>query len=86
MAQLLESGHAKSFPEAYQKAIRFNDDVWAKEQQRQLTARRSTSNQAQIAKAKAIAVSPRSRTPGVASSSNHKDRRSAIEAAFEQFE
>ena len=61
MAQLLESGLARNLQEAYDKAIRFNDDIWQKYQAKQAPA---TPNPVQIAaQKKAKAVSTRSAAP-----------------------
>lgn len=84
MAQLLEQGLANDLKTAYAKAVRLNDDVWAKEQDRLLKSRQEqVSKQQQVAKAKAKAVSPRSVTPnGLVATSDKKDRRSAIADAM----
>jgi hypothetical protein len=80
MAQLLELGKAPDLETAYKKAVRMNDDVWALEQERLLASARQTSNKAQqVAKAKTVAVSPKSSTPrGTVSTTEKKDRRSLI--------
>ncbi|CAB4122006.1 hypothetical protein UFOVP20_40 [uncultured Caudovirales phage] len=81
MAQLLENNLASDLETAYAKAVRLEDHVWAKEQDRLLKQATQTSNKAQqVAKAKAVAVSPRSVTPnGVVASSDKKDRRSMLD-------
>lgn len=86
MAQLLERGLATDLQTAYSKAVRLQDDVWAKEQDRLLrTASTQASKQQQVAKAKATAVSPRSVTPnGVVATSDKKDRRSMLEEQLAQ--
>jgi hypothetical protein len=80
MAQLLELGAAPDLETAYKKAVRMNDDVWALEQERLLASARQTSSKAQqVAKAKTVAVSPKSSTPrGTVSTTEKKDRRSLI--------
>jgi hypothetical protein len=80
MAQLLELGKAPDLETAYKKAVRMNDDVWALEQERLLASAKQTSNKAQqVAKAKTVAVSPKSSTPrGTVSTTEKKDRRSLI--------
>jgi hypothetical protein len=80
MAQLLERGQAQDLKTAYTKAIRLNDEVWAKEQDRLLSdARKQASKATQVAKAKAAAVSPRSVTPnGQVNATDKKDRRSIL--------
>ena len=84
MAQLLEQGLASDLETAYAKAVRLQDDVWTKEQERLLNqAQAKSSKQQQVAKAKAKAVSPRSVTPnGLVATSDKKDRRSAIADAM----
>jgi hypothetical protein len=81
MAQLLERGLASDLETAYAKAVRLNDDVWSKEQQRLLQqATHQASKAQQVAKAKAVAVSPRSVTPnGVVATNDKKDRRSMLD-------
>ena len=81
MAQLLELGKAPDLETAYKKAVRMNDDVWALEQERLLASARQTSSKAQqVAKAKTVAVSPKSSTPrgNVTNTTEKKDRRSLI--------
>jgi hypothetical protein len=81
MAQLLENGLANNLETAYAKAVRLQDDVWSKEQERMLKAATQQASKAQqVAKAKAVAVSPRSVTPnGVVATSDKKDRRSMLD-------
>ena len=85
MAQLLESGMAQNLEGAYAKAVRMQDDVWQVEQERLLsTAMAGSQRSQQVAKAKAAAVSIKSSTPsGVATGQSKKDRRSALEDAFD---
>ena len=80
MAQLLELGKAQDLETAYKKAVRMNDDVWALEQERLLATAKQASNKAQqVAKAKTVAVSPKSSTPrGTVNTTEKKDRRSII--------
>jgi len=80
MAQLLERGLANDLESAYAKAVRLNDDVWTQEQERLLSqAVKQQSSAQQVAKAKSVAVSPRSVTPkGTAQTSDKKDRRSIL--------
>ncbi len=86
MAQLLESGLAVDLQTAYAKAIRMDDAIWAKEQERQSQANQSTTQARQaVAKAKAAAVSPRSATPsGTVGKTGPKDLRSVIESSYEE--
>jgi len=80
MAQLLELGKAQDLETAYKKAVRMNDEVWAIEQERLLSSAKQASNKAQqVAKAKTVAVSPKSSTPrGTVNTTEKKDRRSLI--------
>lgn len=80
MAQLLELGKAPDLETAYKKAVRMNDDVWALEQERLLANAKQASNKAQqVAKAKTVAVSPKSSTPrGKVDTAEKKDRRALI--------
>ena len=84
MAQLLEQGLATDLKTAYAKAVRLNDDVWQKQEDRLLKSRQEqVTKQQQVAKAKAKAVSPRSVTPnGLVATSDKKDRRSALADAM----
>ena len=80
MAQLLELGKAQDLETAYKKAVRMNDDVWALEQERLLTnAKQASSKAQQVAKAKTVAVSPKSSTPrGTVATTDKKDRRALL--------
>jgi hypothetical protein len=86
MAQLLENGIAKDLETAYTKAIRLNEDVWQKEQERLVkTATGQREKQLQVSKAKAKAVSPRSVTPTtMVATSDKKDRKSILEAQLNE--
>lgn len=88
MAQLLELGKAQDLETAYAKAVRLNDEVWAKEQERLLTdAKKQASRSSQVARAKATAVSPKSVTPnGVQAKVEAKDRRSMLMAQLAEAE
>jgi len=85
MIQLLQSGVATTLEDAYEKAIRLDDDLFQKSQQsRQAeaeTERKSAANRAAKA-AKAAAVSVRSSTPGATTSTKAQDRRALL---LEQF-
>ena len=85
MITLLQSGVATTLEDAYEKAIRLNDDLFQKSQQsRQAeaeTERKSAANRAAKA-AKAAAVSVRSSTPGATTSAKAQDRRALL---LEQF-
>jgi len=86
MAQLLENGIAKDLETAYTKAIRLNEEVWQKEQERLVkTATGQREKQMQVSKAKAKAVSPRSVTPtSQVATSDKKDRKSILEAQLNE--
>lgn len=86
MAQLLESGMAPNLEAAYHQAVRLEDSVWQIEQDRLLNAARQESAKTlHVAKAKAAAVSVKSATPNsTAVSQSTKDRRSALESAFDE--
>jgi hypothetical protein len=80
MAQLLENGLAPDLETAYAKAVRLNDEVWSAEQNRLLEQTKQAAIKAQqVAKAKSVAVSPKSVTPsGKVVSTEKKDRKSII--------
>jgi hypothetical protein len=86
MIQLLNSGVAKDLDDAYQKAIRLDNDLCTKHQQASQgqadAAKREASNRAAKA-ARAAAVSVKSSTPGAATSTKAQDRRSLL---MEQFD
>ena len=86
MAQLLEKGIATDLKTAYTKAIRLNEDVWQKEQERLVkTATGQREKQMQVSKAKAKAVSPRSVTPTtMVATSDKKDRKSMLESQLNE--
>lgn len=86
MAQLLESGAAQDLKTAYDKAIRLHDDIWNAEQAaKQAAAQKATqtAQAAQVAKAKAAAVSTRTATPSGGAAQTTKGIRAAIESAIE---
>ena len=87
MIQLLQSGVVGTLEEAYEKAIRLNDDLYQQIQQRSQaeaeTAKRESANRAAKA-AKAAAVSVKSSTPGNRTTTTKaQDRRSML---LEQFD
>jgi hypothetical protein len=88
MAQLLELGKAQDLETAYAKAVRMNDEAWKYEQDKLLkSATQQASKAAQVAKAKATAVSPKSVTPsGSVNSVDKKDRRSLLAAQLGEAE
>ena len=85
MIQLLQSGVATTLDDAYEKAIRLNDDLFQQVQQgRQAKAeaeRKAAANRA-AKSAKAAAVSVRSSTPGAVTNTKAQDRRAML---LEQF-
>lgn len=86
MAQLLAQGQAGDLKQAYDKAMRLNDDVWGKQQEKLLEqTRKEAIKQAQIQKAKSAAVSVKTTTPsGVTSDGvDKKDRQAVLRAAME---
>jgi len=86
MIQLLNSGVAKDLDDAYQKAIRLDNDLFTKHQQASQgqadAAKREASNRAAKA-ARAAAVSVKSSTPGAATSTKAQDRRSLLMQQFD---
>lgn len=87
MAQLLEQGGAKDLDDAYEKAKWNVPEVRELEIQKLVSkTQNQASRQQQVAKAKAVAVSPRSVTPnGVVATSDKKDRRSMLESQLDNF-
>jgi hypothetical protein len=86
MIQLLNSGVAQDLQDAYEKAIRLDNDLFTKHQQASQgqadAAKREASNKAAKA-ARAAAVSVKSSTPGAATNTKAQDRRSML---MEQFD
>lgn len=86
MAQLLESRVATDLQDAYEKAIRLDDGVWAKVQAEKAQSSAQASAK-KVADKKATAVSPRSSAPtGRVAVAGGNDIRSALGAAFEQYQ
>ncbi len=87
MDRLLKSGEATDLPTAYTKAVRLNDDIWEAEQAAKTAAALSATQrvqQAQVGKAKATAVSPRTATPSAeAGTGKAKGIRANLESAFD---
>lgn len=85
MIQLLQSGVSATLEDAYEKAIRLNDDLFQKAQQSQQAEaeaeRKAAANRAAKA-AKAAAVSVKSSTPGATATTKAQDRRALL---LEQF-
>lgn len=86
MAQLLETGFATSMQDAYDKALRLNDELFQKhlaEQQQGSEAERRRKAGEAAARARSAAVSPRSSTPtgsAATASAQGGDIRSILEA------
>lgn len=79
MAQLLETGLAHDLNTAYAKAVWMQDDT------RQAMQSALVPKADPVVKAKRTAVSPKSATPsGQVATSGAKDRRAALEEAFDQ--
>lgn len=87
MAGLLQAGLAPDLQTAYDKAIRMHDDIWQKEQARQAEAQAAEAARKQtetVAKAKAIAVSPKGSSPsGKVIAAQPTDRRAQIADALD---
>ena len=86
MIQLLQSGVAGTLEDAYEKAIRLNDDIFSQTQQRsqaEAAAQKSSSANRAAKAAKAAAVSVKSSTPGSKTTTKAQDRRSML---LEQFD
>lgn len=69
MALLLERGKAEDLKSAYDKALRFHDDIWSQEQQKHAAAQaaeKARENAARVQRARSNAVSPASATTGAA--------------------
>lgn len=82
MAGLLQAGMAQDLQTAYDKAIRLNDDVWQQEQTRST----NTGIQAQVAaaaKAKTLAISPKSATPSGTKTGDGKGLREQLRDQFD---
>lgn len=85
MAGLLQSGMANDLQDAYDKAIRLNDDVFQKIQAEQ--AQKSEAAQREkVAAAKAKVLSPKSATPTASTTSGGKSASTARDAIMQAFE
>jgi hypothetical protein len=85
MIQLLQGGMANNLVEAHQKALRLNPELY----DRQLQAQQASANVQKIGQvdkaakaARAAAVSVKSSTPGVATTTKAQDRRSMLVEQF----
>jgi hypothetical protein len=88
MITLLQSGVASTLQDAYEKALRLDNDLFERVQQSQQAAveaaKRKTADQA-AKSAKAAAVSVRTSTPRVQTTTNAQDRRSMLLSQFNDF-
>lgn len=85
MITLLQSGVATTLQDAYDKALRLDNDLFERVQQSQQAAAEAAKRKAadQAAKsAKAAAVSVRTSTPRVQTATNAQDRRSMLLSQF----
>ena len=86
MIALLNSGVASTLEEAYEKAIRLDDNLYQQVQQSQQakieTQQKVAANQA-AKKARAAAVSVRSAAPGATTATKAQDRRSMLAEQFD---
>ena len=86
MIQLLQSGVATTLEDAYNKALRLDEDLFAKQQQATqaaaLAERKASADKAAKA-ARAAAVSVRGSTPGAPAAKNSADRRSLLAEQFD---
>lgn len=88
MAQLLQSGLASDLKSAYEKAIRFNDEVWQKQQaeaQQANAQAQAQQSQQKVVEAKAKAVSPKSISPtaNMNNGNSKKDLRELLSESFD---
>jgi len=88
MSGLLSAGIAQDLKDAYDKAVRMNDQLWQQQQAQQAqanAAQRVAQSQAVVQKAKAAAVSPRSASPSATGDTGAKGRRAMLEESMESF-
>ena len=89
MIQLLQSGVAQTLEEAYNKAVRLNDDVFeqaTKAKQAEEAAKQAKEANRAAKSARAAAVSVRSATPGANTAPKAANRRALLEEAFSETE
>lgn len=83
MASLLQSGMAENLDEAYQKAIRLDDNLYQAPVAQQATAVDRAAARDRAAKsARSAAVSVKGSTPGATAATKAQDRRSMLAEAF----
>ena len=86
MIQLLQSGVATTLEDAYNKALRLDEELFARQQEAQqarLAAERKASADRAAKAARAAAVSVRSSTPGAPPPAKTADRRSLLAEQFD---
>lgn len=86
MAKLLQSGMAEGIQDAYEKAIRLDPEIFASIQtakQAVSDAEKKAAADAAAKRARAAAVSVKSATPGVKTTTNAQDRRSMLREQFD---
>lgn len=87
MIQLLQSGVAETLEDAYDKAIRLNDDLFNRVQsarQAEVAAKQAQEKNRAAKAARAAAVSVRGSTPGINTAPKAQSRRALLEEAFDE--
>jgi hypothetical protein len=87
MIQLLQSGVAETLEDAYDKAIRLNEDLFNRVQsarQAEVAAKQAQEKNRAAKAARAAAVSVRGSTPGTNTAPKAHSRRAMLEEAFEE--
>lgn len=85
MAGLLQSGMANDLQDAYDKAIRLNDDVFQRVQAEH-AGKNGAAQREKVATARAKVLSPKSTTPTASTTSGSKSASSAREAILAAFD
>lgn len=89
MIKLLQSGVAQTLEEAYEKAIRLNDELFERMQsakQAEIAAKQAAQKDRAAKTARAAAVSVRGSTPGTNTASKAQSRRALLEEAFDEMQ
>ena len=87
MIQLLQSGVAETLEDAYDRAIRLNEDLFNRVQsarQAEVTAKQAQEKNRAAKAARAAAVSVRGSTPGTNTAPKAHSRRALLEEAFDE--
>jgi hypothetical protein len=87
MIQLLQSGVAETLEDAYDKAIRLDEDLFDKVQsarQAEIAQRQAVEKNRAAKAARAAAVSVRGSTPGINTAPKAHSRRAMLEEAFDE--